>query len=103
MNWGTTTMFEAMDNNLAPMETFYDGYVVNAILDAAYRSAKSRQWEAADIEWRATEPMKPLCRVAQEIDGYALVKEERMHGNKLKQILSDKTTGRIIERVIDIQ
>jgi len=97
-----TDMFEAMDNNRAPMETFYDGYVVNAILDAAYRSAKSRQWEAVDIEWRATEPMKPLRRVAQEIDGYALVKEERMHGNKLKQILSDKTTGRIIERVIDL-
>ncbi|MCS6938373.1 MAG: Gfo/Idh/MocA family oxidoreductase [Roseiflexaceae bacterium] len=98
-----TDMFEAMDNNRAPMETFYDGYVVNAILDAAYRSAKSRQWEAVEVEWRATEPMKSLRRVAQEIDGYALVKEERMHGNKLKQILSDKTTGRIIERVIDIQ
>lgn len=98
-----TDMFEAMDNNRAPMETFYDGYVVNAILDAAYRSAKSRQWEAVEVEWRATEPMKSLRRAAQEIDGYALVKEERMHGNKLKQILSDKTTGRIIERVIDIQ
>lgn len=98
-----TDMFDAMDNKRAPMETFYDGYVVNAILDAAYRSAKSRQWEAVEVEWRATEPMKPLRRVAPEIDGYALVKEERMHGNKLKQILSDKTTGRIIERVIDIQ
>ncbi len=98
-----TDMFEAMDNNRAPMETFYDGYVVNAILDAAYRSAKSRQWEAVEVEWRAAEPMKPLRRVAPEVDGYALVKEERMHGNKLKQILSDKTTGRIIERVIDIQ
>ncbi|MGB9750860.1 MAG: oxidoreductase [Roseiflexus castenholzii] len=98
-----TDMFEAMDSNRAPMETFYDGYVVNAILDAAYRSARSRRWEAVEVEWRATEPMKPLRRVAQEIDGYALVKEERMHGNKIKQILSDKTTGRIIERVIDLQ
>ncbi len=98
-----TDMFDAMDNNRAPMETFYDGYVVNAILDAAYRSAKSRRWETVEIEWRSTEPVKPLRRAAQEIDGYALVKEERMHGNKLKQILSDKTTGRIIERVIDIQ
>lgn len=98
-----TDMFEAMDNNRAPMETFYDGYVVNAILDAAYRSAKSRRWEAVEVEWRAAEPMKPLRRVAREINGYALVKEERMHGNKLKQILSDKTTGRIVERVIDIQ
>lgn len=98
-----TDMFDAMDNNRAPMETFYDGYVVNAVLDAAYRSAKSRRWETVEVEWRSTEPMKPLRRVSEEIDGYALVKEERMHGNKLKQILSDKTTGRIIERVIDIQ
>ncbi len=98
-----TDMFDAMDNNRAPMETFYDGYVVNAVLDAAYRSAKSRRWETVEVEWRSTEPMKPLRRVSEEIDGYALVKEERMHGNKLKQILSDKATGRIIERVIDIQ
>ncbi|NWG22290.1 MAG: Gfo/Idh/MocA family oxidoreductase [Chloroflexi bacterium] len=97
-----TDMFDAMDNGGTPLETFYDGYVVNAILDAAYRSAKSRQWEPVEMEWRATEPMKPLRREAQEVDGYAVVKEERMHGNKLKQILSDKATGRIIERVIDI-
>jgi len=96
-----TDMFDAMDNGGTPLETFYDGYVVNAILDAAYRSAKSRQWEPVEMEWRATEPMKPLRREAQEVDGYAVVKEERMHGNKLKQILSDKATGRIIERVID--
>ena len=28
-----------------PRETFYDGYVVNAIMDAAYRSAKAHAWE----------------------------------------------------------
>ncbi len=37
------------------------------------------------------------------IDGMAVVKEERMHGNKLKQILCDRSTGKIIERVIDIE
>ena len=26
-------------------ETFYDGYVVNAVMDACFRSAKSRAWE----------------------------------------------------------
>ncbi len=34
-----TDMFDAMDEGRAPMETFYDGYVVNAIIDACYRSA----------------------------------------------------------------
>ena len=28
-----------------PTETFYDGYVVNAIMDACYRSIESRRWE----------------------------------------------------------
>jgi predicted dehydrogenase len=32
-----------------PQETFEDGLVVNAILDAAYRSIKSGQWEAVVV------------------------------------------------------
>src|SRR5215216_6268899 len=35
-----TDMFDAMDAGREPMETFYDGYVVNAIMDACYRSAE---------------------------------------------------------------
>ena len=31
-----------------PRETFHDGCVVNAILDAAYRSMRSGQWEPVD-------------------------------------------------------
>ena len=35
------------------METFYDGYVVNAIIDACYRLAESRRWEPVELEdWR---------------------------------------------------
>ena len=98
-----TDMFDALDTGREPIETFYDGYVINTILDAAYRSAKSRQWEPVHVEWRASEPAKPIRSAAREIDGYALVKEERMQGNQLKQLLSDKQTGRIIERVIDIE
>jgi predicted dehydrogenase len=96
-------MFDAIDTGREPMETFYDGYVVNTIIDAAYRSAKSRQWEPVHLEWHAAEPARPIRGAVREIDGYALVKEERMHGNKLKQILSDKTTGRIVERIVDIE
>lgn len=33
-----------------PMETFRDGYVVNLILDAAYRSMKSGCWEAVEVD-----------------------------------------------------
>lgn len=42
-------MFEAMDAGLPAQETFYDGYVVNEVLDACYRSATSRQWEPVEL------------------------------------------------------
>ena len=45
-----TDMFEAMDEGRQPMETFYDGYVVNAIIDACYRSAESRTWEPVRLD-----------------------------------------------------
>ena len=34
----------------APRETFRDGYVVNAVLDAAYRSTASGRWETVDLD-----------------------------------------------------
>lgn len=33
-----------------PRETFLDGYITNVILDAAYRSLQSRQWEKIEVE-----------------------------------------------------
>lgn len=46
-------MLNALENRRSPCETFYDGYVVNAIMDAAYRSASSKQWEPIALEvWR---------------------------------------------------
>ena len=46
-------MFNAMEQGKSAKETFYDGYVVNAVLDAAYRSAKAKLWEPVKLEvWR---------------------------------------------------
>jgi len=46
-------MLDAREAGRAPMETFYDGYVVNAIIDACYKSMKSGRWEPVEIEvWR---------------------------------------------------
>ena len=98
-----TDMFDALDSGRAPMETFYDGYVVNAILDAAYRSAKSRQWEPVQVEWRASRAGHAAARRSARNRRLRLVKEERMHGNKLKQLLSDQTTGRIVERIVELE
>jgi predicted dehydrogenase len=45
-----TDMLNALDSGQEPMENFYDGYVVNAIMDACYRSAKSKKWEKVALE-----------------------------------------------------
>jgi hypothetical protein len=96
-------MFTAMESGGTPMETFYDGYVVNAVLDACFKSAESRKWEPIELDdWRAAAPTPRISMQAAMVDGMAVVKEERMHGNKLKQILCDQATGKIVERVVDI-
>jgi predicted dehydrogenase len=41
---------EAFRAGTAPRETFGDGYIVNAILDAAYRSMTSGQWEPVALD-----------------------------------------------------
>jgi predicted dehydrogenase len=41
---------EAFRSGRAPQESFRDGYVVNAVLDAAYRSMGSGRWEAVQID-----------------------------------------------------
>jgi predicted dehydrogenase len=43
-------VIEAFRAGTAPRETFRDGYIVNAILDAAYRSMKSGQWEPVELD-----------------------------------------------------
>jgi predicted dehydrogenase len=32
-----------------PRETYHDGYVINAMMDAAYRSMKSKRWEPVEL------------------------------------------------------
>lgn len=41
---------EAFRDGRAPHETFRDGYVVNGILDAAYRSMRSGRWEPVTLD-----------------------------------------------------
>ncbi len=96
-------ILDALDNGTEPMETFYDGYVVNAIIDACYLSAKSKQWEQVELEdWRGATGVEKIGVAAVEVDGeYTLVKEERMPDGRLKQIIRDKESGAITERITD--
>ena len=96
-----TDMFNAMDEGRRPMESFYDGYVVNAIMDACYRSAESRQWEPVVIDdWRGAGEAR-IAKHVSEYDGQVVIKQERMPDGKLKMILKHKETGAFSERVVE--
>ncbi len=93
-----TDMFDALDNGTRPQETFYDGYVVNAIMDAAYRSADSHAWEPVEVEWRGgTTPR--IEKKAAHHDGHAIVKSELLPDGRSKLMLSHKDTGEIFDLV----
>lgn len=93
-----TDMFNSMEEGTEPRETFYDGYVVNAIMDAAYRSAESRQWEPVEVEWRgATTPR--IEKKARLHDGHPVVKEETLPDGRVKLMLSHSETGEIFDIV----
>ena len=95
-------MFNAMEQNKEPKEIFYDGYVVNCILDAAYRSAKTKQWEPVKLDiWRGrTGVSKDSHLTEYDKDNY-LIKEEVTHYGARKLILKNKHTNKIIEKVLE--
>ena len=95
-------MFNAIDENREPIETFYDGYIVNAIMDACYNSVKSKKWEPVNLEvWRGKTQTKEKNDADKLIDGqYFLIKEERMPDGQTKLILKDKDSGKIIQKFI---
>jgi predicted dehydrogenase len=91
-------MFNAWDAESEPRETFYDGYVVNAILDACYKSAKSKLWEPVDLDWRGGEVNVETS--SAEVDlAYVILKTERLPDGRVKQVVKDKKTGEISERI----
>ena len=94
-------MFNSLEQNKQPKETFYDGYIVNAILDAAYRSAKNKSWEPIKLEnWRGNEGYTKDNNLQDYDDDNFLIKEEVTHYGAKKLILKNKTTGKIFEKII---
>ncbi len=92
-------MFNAIESKSQPKETFYDGYVVNSILDAAYRSAKSKQWEPVKLEiWRGRTGVTKDAHLQSYDEDHYLIKEEVTHYGAKKLILKNKKTGKILER-----
>ncbi len=94
-------MFNAMEKGVQPKETFYDGYVVNAVLDAAYKSAKTKLWEPVQLNiWRGRTGVGKDSHLQEYDTDHYLVKEEVTHYGAKKVILKNKKSGKIVEKTI---
>ena len=95
-------MFSAIEKGSEAKETFYDGYVVNAVLDAAYKSAKTKLWEPVQLDiWRGQEGLSKPSNYNDYDENYYLIKEEMTHYGAKKVILKNKQSGKIEERVLE--
>ena len=95
-----TDMLNSMETGKSPVETFYDGYVVNEIMDACYRSAKSKKWEPVKLkEWRGLPDEAVQVQKEVEYDKkHWLLKEEVLPDGTKKLLLKDKATGKLIQK-----
>ena len=95
-------MFNTLEQKKQPKETFYDGYVVNSVLDAAYKSAKTKQWEPVKLDvWRGRTGVSKDSHLHEYDADHYLVKEETTHYGAKKVILKNKKSGKIVERVLE--
>lgn len=95
-----TDMFSAYEKKGKARETFYDGYVVNEIMDACYRSAISKKWEPVNLKvWHGRKKTPRISGIRDFDKNHIFVKEETMPDGKVKIILKDKKTGKITQRI----
>jgi predicted dehydrogenase len=93
-------MLNALDHGKLPLESFYDGYVVNAIIDACYKSMASGRWEPVELEiWRGRTEENGAGAGSASNDELIPIKEERMPDGRTKVILKERMTGRIVEKI----
>lgn len=95
-----TDMFDAIEYKRNPKESFYDGYIVNAILDAAFLAAETKKWEPVVIEdWRSEVMDDDNENFKSFDDENYLIKEEVLPNGDRKRLLKNKKTGKILQRV----
>jgi len=94
-------MFDAYENKSQPIETFYDGYVVNAIMDACYASAESKKWEPVKLDvWRGKKDVDKGESLADYDEKHYLIKEEKLPNGTTKVVLKEKETGKIVQKEV---
>ena len=94
-----TDMFDAIDQGREPVETFYDGYVVNAVMDACFRSSSTRQWEPVELEWRYGDDRADHPGGAHR-GRLIVIKDELLPDGRRALILKDPASDRITDRVV---
>ncbi len=95
-------MLNALDAGQKPMEDFYDGYVVNAIIDAAYRSIASKQWEPVQLDvWRGADEIEASAHLTDYNADHYLIKQEKLADGRTKLILKEKVGGQVVQKVIE--
>jgi predicted dehydrogenase len=92
-------MFDALEGGTEPAETFYDGYVVNAVMDACYRSAATGRWEPVALWWRGGATPR-VARAAATYDGRTVIKRETLPDGRVKLILKDERSGDFEDRIV---
>lgn len=96
-----TDMFDAWEKGEPCTETFYDGYVVNEIMDACYRSVKSKKWEPVNLDvWKGKEKAESISAFEDFDADHLLVKEEVMPDGSVKRILKEKKSGKITQQFL---
>lgn len=94
-----TDMFTAFEQGGEPRETFYDGYVVNAIMDACYKAAASNRWEPVELDWRGATTPRIAKQSVETYEGMTVIKSETLPDGRRKMILKDEASGEFHDRV----
>jgi hypothetical protein len=70
-------------------------------MDACYKSAKTKKWEPVElIGWRGKEGISSHVDLIEFDEKHFLIKKEKMPDGKTKLMLKEKSSGNIIQRVI---
>ncbi|NJN32984.1 MAG: Gfo/Idh/MocA family oxidoreductase [Saprospiraceae bacterium] len=89
-------MFNSWEKGTDAAESFYDGYVVNAIIDAAYKSAQTRQWQPVELKvWRGKTEVEPISAFKEYDADHYFLTQEVTHDGRNVVVVKDKKTGEI--------
>lgn len=89
-----TDMFESYEAGREPNETFYDGYVVAAVIDAFYKSIEEHAWVPVELDWKYGTTPK-MSTEPEKHDGQDILKTELLPDGRERLITRDPATGEI--------